>query len=589
MPEKAPTAEQLNEEYGEALRQSVDEQAEQLERGYIDAVTQGSDETHPLHTDNVQALRGEVESDESLRAASEAQAEINRIENELSNPVLRASEKRDLQHQLDEWKQLKSSYDTAHQQTVEDFRDLLGAEAYHAAVDTVTKNYTDGFLTLAKNQKVKAEAEGKKQAEDQARADVEDALHGENPDEAKEGEHPKATSPIEEIADEELSAFQRILKNELDLRQDVVSHMIKIATEGEQAPEQAARIMDRLNALQTESPDEYERAVAEFDALEDQALEKYKLDHQAEVAQPEDDASEHEVEQVQAATAELLENFKLEIGQAERAVKGEDRILRNEELGLFGVIDGMGGEGGGDVAAQIIHDTIEAYVREAKESGRFADEGLVPILRQAVEECQDALQTAIDQGHGTRRMGAAGTFVLVEEHPVSGEFTLAFAHVGDTRLYVNSQALTEDEGVANHLRQAIVAGGYELDQLSYVTLMDGDRIVLCSDGITGDLEDEFLTDAEFADALSQPNAQLSAERFLALSKKHDDKSVLVIDVHEKNEVQPVWPQPDVEHGSLHDRLRQNASQAEPDQQPSVVEPVQERPSFEPGKFKTDTY
>ncbi|HSX47118.1 MAG TPA: hypothetical protein VLF87_03985, partial [Patescibacteria group bacterium] len=46
---------------------------------------------------------------------------------------------------------------------------------------------------------------------------------------------------------------------------------------------------------------------------------------------------------------------------------------------------------------------------------------------------------------------------------------------------------------------------------------------------------------------------------------------------------------DVEHGSLHDRLRQNASQAEPDQQPSVVEPVQERPSFEPGKFKTDTY
>ena len=60
-------------------------------------------------------------------------------------------------------------------------------------------------------------------------------------------------------------------------------------------------------------------------------------------------------------------------------------------------------------------------------------------------------------------------------------------------------------------------------------------MLVCSDGITGDWAHQVLSDTEFADAFGQDDPQASADRFIQLSKKDDDKTAIVLFVGEKGD------------------------------------------------------
>lgn len=175
--------------------------------------------------------------------------------------------------------------------------------------------------------------------------------------------------------------------------------------------------------------------------------------------------------------------------------RNEDAYLIKEPL--FVVADGMGGHRGGDVASTLALETI----------GSAASTEATP--RALVDEIKRANRTVLERGESDRDlrgMGTTLTGVLTEDAKAH------VVHVGDSRAYlfrdgalqqltedhtlvqrmVREGRLTEDEA-AQHPQRSILtrALGVDedipVDELS-LDIHPGDRLLLCTDGLTNMLE-----------------------------------------------------------------------------------------------------
>ncbi|HEX2737893.1 MAG TPA: Stp1/IreP family PP2C-type Ser/Thr phosphatase [Acidimicrobiia bacterium] len=169
----------------------------------------------------------------------------------------------------------------------------------------------------------------------------------------------------------------------------------------------------------------------------------------------------------------------------------EDGLLVDETMGLVAVADGMGGHQAGEVASATALEALRAAVR----SGR-------PI-RDAIVEANEAVYDKAEDNSELRGMGTtitAGTLA-------SGG-TLLIAHVGDSRAYLlrdsdlsqitDDHSLVEEmvrdgqltpEQAAVHPQRSIITRALGIDAevevaLYPVELRPGDRLMLCSDGLT---------------------------------------------------------------------------------------------------------
>jgi protein phosphatase len=174
------------------------------------------------------------------------------------------------------------------------------------------------------------------------------------------------------------------------------------------------------------------------------------------------------------------------------------------------VCDGMGGAAAGEVASRIAVDVV---VAEMQEAAAAADPAVFARhLRRAVRA---ANRCVFDQSHTDWKLRGMGT-TLSAAGVVGGQVVIA--QVGDSRGYVlrggtlvqvtrdqsvvsallHAGRITEAEahqfGQANVILQAL---GVQEDvdvALSIVPLRRGDRLLLCSDGLHGPLDDEELRD-----------------------------------------------------------------------------------------------
>ena len=179
--------------------------------------------------------------------------------------------------------------------------------------------------------------------------------------------------------------------------------------------------------------------------------------------------------------------------------RNEDSLVIHEPL--FAVADGMGGHRGGNVASAL---ALEAFISKALDANGKADDSGSPAEALA-EGIKEANHQVLERGEADRElrgMGTTLTALLAEPD------RLYLAHVGDSRAYLlrggNLQQLTEDhtlvqrmvrEGrltpdeAANHPQRSILtrALGVEddipVDELT-LDLHSGDRVLLCTDGLT---------------------------------------------------------------------------------------------------------
>jgi len=199
----------------------------------------------------------------------------------------------------------------------------------------------------------------------------------------------------------------------------------------------------------------------------------------------------------------------------------EDSYLVNPELGLFVVADGMGGHAGGGTASRVAVTTIEQELVAARERaaaafdspGELETTPLADVVREMLEAACAAVFYAGKADPQLDGMGTTSIALLVH-----GGYALA-GHVGDSRLYIvrgeHIQQLSEDHSLVNEQvraglltpEQARVSRfkniitrsvGFEEDVLVDVfgvRLEQGDKLLLCSDGLSNMVEDDELRDA----------------------------------------------------------------------------------------------
>ncbi|MCR9096831.1 MAG: Stp1/IreP family PP2C-type Ser/Thr phosphatase [bacterium] len=191
-----------------------------------------------------------------------------------------------------------------------------------------------------------------------------------------------------------------------------------------------------------------------------------------------------------------------------RREANEDRYAIVPELGLYLVADGMGGHKAGQVAS---HLAAEGAIR-AIDALQGASVSLAERLRHAVACANREIFTAAQAKPELGGMGT--TFVGM----LFGGERLALAHVGDSRAYLLRQGrlrgLTDDhsivgellrrheiseEDAAQHphrhvLTRALGVRPRTEPDLAEMTPQEGDVFVLCSDGLTGHIDDEEIAE-----------------------------------------------------------------------------------------------
>jgi protein phosphatase len=226
--------------------------------------------------------------------------------------------------------------------------------------------------------------------------------------------------------------------------------------------------------------------------------------------------------------------LRLEAGATSHA--GQVREVNEDVFGifleerLFVVADGMGGRAAGEVAARIAVDALETFYRDNRTSTpeswpfpvdpRFSRQ--VNLLRVGLKVANQKIREESRKDPAWYRMGATiAVLSLDEDHLVA-------AHAGDVRIYrirngVASR-LTRDHSIIEEMKYAqpaispeeiaalvnrnvitrALGSKPEVEPTVYMNAFaDGDRYLLCSDGLWDCVPDDQITST----ILSQPDVE----------------------------------------------------------------------------------
>ena len=195
---------------------------------------------------------------------------------------------------------------------------------------------------------------------------------------------------------------------------------------------------------------------------------------------------------------------RTDVGQVRQG--NEDALLIRD--GLFAVADGMGGHVAGEVASATALEQVEGLDGRVYQDADAA----ISALRTAVVEANHTVSQLAEEHPEYRGMGTTLTAALVEGR------RLHVAHVGDSRAYLlrdgQLRQLTDDHTLVQHLvdegqitaseaethpqrsiitRAIGIGAEVEVDTIT-VDLRAGDQLLLCSDGLTGVIDDDRISE-----------------------------------------------------------------------------------------------
>lgn len=192
----------------------------------------------------------------------------------------------------------------------------------------------------------------------------------------------------------------------------------------------------------------------------------------------------------------------------------QDRALADDDLGIFLVVDGLGGHAAGEKAAEMAVDTIRGALAVSQGDARDR-------IRRAIAAANNRIFDEAAGSETSRGMACVLTLALIEDDKVT------VGHVGDSRLYLtwngairkltsdhspvgereDSGVLTEAEAMAHPRRHEVFrdvgSRRREPDEEDFIELKEflfkpDAAILLCSDGLS-----DLLTSAEILDVIER--------------------------------------------------------------------------------------
>lgn len=242
-----------------------------------------------------------------------------------------------------------------------------------------------------------------------------------------------------------------------------------------------------------------------------------------------------------AATPSMSSGLLTDVGRQRQGGVNQDAALALDlpQGGLYAVADGMGGHAAGELAANLALDALSQHVLEGGSAA--------PVrLAEAVQAANVAvLRHAVGEYVG---MGTTLCTALLDRG------ALLIAHVGDSRAYLlrsgELHRLTEDhswvaeqvrlghmneEEARDHQWRSVVSnalGGEERVRLELFGLptQAGDRLLLCSDGLSS-----VVTDEELLEMLARPLNPDACARILVNAANDaggpDNITAVIVDIH----------------------------------------------------------
>jgi len=240
-------------------------------------------------------------------------------------------------------------------------------------------------------------------------------------------------------------------------------------------------------------------------------------------------------------------------GQVRENNEDHIHLWAEDEFALAIVADGMGGAAAGEEASQIAVDSVRAALEAPQEHGDRDFLNAMSIEYIAQQLC-DAIRTAnlriVERASSNPELRGMGTTVTMVF--VRGTEAI-FTHVGDSRAYlINGRDRFITQITADHsFVEALVAAGHitheqaeehpmrnvlyralgqsdDIDVDVYETrLRPGDRLLLCSDGLTRHVKPHEIADV----VLSDEEPELASEALIDLANSRggeDNVSVIII-------------------------------------------------------------
>ncbi|GCE24913.1 protein phosphatase PrpC [Dictyobacter alpinus] len=249
-------------------------------------------------------------------------------------------------------------------------------------------------------------------------------------------------------------------------------------------------------------------------------------------------------------------------------------MIIDELGGLFAVFDGVGGSAAAEIASQTAaNSTRESWKRilttdrNRRKIYTFLEDcnkrDLCPILEKLILDADEEVRTNGADRAGTDDLATTVALAAFCRTPNSNEYTMTYAHVGDSRVYLlrgedHLKRLTHDDGLLTKLVENQIVNEYHAfridqamraDQLSEVeysyfrlrggitqalggpipptihtdkaNIRPGDRILLCTDGIHDNLTDEEIEDI-LRNSPRQSAGRILVER--ARRRSHEDRN-----------------------------------------------------------------
>ena len=208
---------------------------------------------------------------------------------------------------------------------------------------------------------------------------------------------------------------------------------------------------------------------------------------------------------------------------------------------LLVLADGMGGHAAGEIASQLMVEHMEHLDRDP------GDADILALLGAAAEDANASIEQSVRDNPEQDGMGTTLTALMFNGTEVG------LIHVGDSRGYMLRDTaltqITEDdtfvqslvkegkldpEDVSSHPQKSLILKAYTgrpVDpHLEMIPVRDGDRFMLCSDGLS-----DPVTASTIEETLREGTPEVAAQRLIELALRSggpDNITVVIADVVE---------------------------------------------------------